>query len=160
MIDLKVASAYIRGYRDHLGKWATALGTVKAVASSGGIAAWVIWREYAFVRCAIIAASQVADGLKDVFPFSKKHKAASEHTITLNGLFIDAQLEWESIFSGRYTDDEIVKRRHKLMKLPTTRNVTVFRTAWHWNRRFSLRRNKKRTPLVTPLTSPHLRRIV
>lgn len=65
----------------------------------------------------IIAASQVTDALKDVFPFTKKHKAASAHAITLGSLFIDAQLEWENIFSGRYTDDEIMKRRHKLMKL-------------------------------------------
>jgi hypothetical protein len=55
--------------------------------------------------------------LKDVFPFTKKHKAASAHTITLDGIFIDAQLEWENIFSGRYTDDQIMNRRHKLMKL-------------------------------------------
>jgi hypothetical protein len=117
MIELKVATAYIRRYRDYLGKRTTVLGTVKAIASSGGIAGWAIWRQYAFVWGVIIAASQVADALKEVFPFTKKHKAASEHTITLNGLFIDAQLEWENIFSGRYTDDEIAKRRHKLMKL-------------------------------------------
>jgi hypothetical protein len=37
--------------------------------------------------------------------------------MALGSLFIDAQLEWENIFSGRYTDEEIMKRRHKLMKL-------------------------------------------
>jgi hypothetical protein len=26
-------------------------------------------------------------------------------------------LEWENIFSGRYTDDQIMNLRHKLMKL-------------------------------------------
>lgn len=117
MVGLKVASEYIRHYRDYPGKWTTSLGTIKAVASSGGIAAWAIWREYAFIWGLIIAASQVADALKDVFPFTKKHKAASEHAIALNSLFIDAQLEWESIFAGRYADEEIVRRRHKLMKL-------------------------------------------
>ena len=66
---------------------------------------------------AIIAASQVADALKDVFPFTKKHKAASAHTNALESMFIDAQLEWENIFSGRYSDDQIMTRRHKLMKL-------------------------------------------
>lgn len=49
MIELKVATAYIRRYRDYLGKWTTGLGTVKAVASSGGIAGWAIWQEHAFV---------------------------------------------------------------------------------------------------------------
>jgi hypothetical protein len=117
MIVLKVAAYYIRHYRDHLGNWVTGLGTVRAIASSGGIAAWALWREYAFVWGAIIAAAQVADALKDVFPFSKKHKAANEHAITLGSIFIDAQLEWENIFSGRYTDDEIMSRLHKLRKL-------------------------------------------
>ena len=75
---------------------------------------------------AVIAASQVADALKDVFPFTKKHKAASEHTIRLGSIFIDAQLEWENIFSGRYTDDQIMNRRHKLMKLQHDAERTSF----------------------------------
>jgi len=116
MIELKVATCYIRRYRDYLGMRVTAVGTVRAIASSGSIAAWALWKEYAFVWGAIIAASQVADALRDVFPFTKKHKAASMHTITLGSIFIDAQLEWENIFSGRYTDDQITNRRHKLMK--------------------------------------------
>ena len=126
MIELKVAVAYIRRYRDYLGKWAAGLGTVRAIASSGGIAGWAVWHEYAFGWGLIIAASQVADALKDVFPFTKKHKAASAHTIVLGSLFIDAQLEWENIFSGRYTDEEIMKRRHKLMKLQHDAERTSF----------------------------------
>jgi hypothetical protein len=81
MIELKVASAYIRRYREYLGKWVTSLGVLRAIASSGGIAAWALWRQYAFVWATVIAASQVTDALRDVFPFIKKHKAASVHTI-------------------------------------------------------------------------------
>ncbi len=117
MIELKVAAAYIRRYRDDLARQVKRLATLKAVASSGGIAGWVIWKEYAFVWGAIIAVSQLADALKEVFPFAKNHKAASEHTVSLNSMFIDAQLEWENIFSGRYSDEQIMNRRHKLMKL-------------------------------------------
>ena len=117
MFELKVAASYIRLYRDSLGRWVTGLGALKAIASCAGIAAWVIWKEYAFVWGAIIAASQVADALKDVFPFAKKHKAASELAMTLDNLFIDVQLEWEYIFSGRYSDEEIMKRLHQLRKL-------------------------------------------
>jgi hypothetical protein len=117
MIELKVESAYTRRYRDALAKWVTGLAMVKAVASSGSIGAWAVWTEYAFIWGAIIAASQVADALKDVFPFARTHKSASEHTVALGSIFIDAQLEWESVFSGRYTDEQITNRRHKLMKL-------------------------------------------
>jgi len=117
MIELKVAAAYMRRYRDDLATWVTRLGALRAIASSGSIAAWAIWKEYAFVWGMIIAASQVADALRDVFPITKTHKAASEHTITLGSIFIDAQLEWENIFSGRYTNEQITNRRHKLMRL-------------------------------------------
>lgn len=71
MIELKVAAEYMRGYRDETGKRVAALGTLKAIASSGGIAGWVIWKEHAFVWGAIIAASQLTDALKEVFPFTK-----------------------------------------------------------------------------------------
>jgi hypothetical protein len=73
IIELKVEAGYICRYRDAVGRKVTALATLKAVASSGGIAAWAIWREYAFLWGTIIAASQVADALKEVFPFTKTH---------------------------------------------------------------------------------------
>ncbi len=117
MIELKVEAAYIRRYRDDLGRKVTAFATLKAIASSGGIAAWAIWNKHAFAWAAIIAASQVADALRGVFPFSKTHRAASDHAITLNSMFIDAQLEWENIFSGHYTDEQIMSRLHKLKRL-------------------------------------------
>jgi hypothetical protein len=117
MIELRVAAGYIRRYRDDLGKWVKGLGILRAIASSGSIAAWAVWQQYAFVWGVIIAASQLADALKDVFPFIRTHKAASEHTVVLNSMFIDAQLEWENIFLGRYTDEQISTRRGKLMKL-------------------------------------------
>jgi|tagenome__1003787_1003787.scaffolds.fasta_scaffold20084252_2 hypothetical protein len=117
IVELKVAASYIRRYRDHLGRWVAGVGTVRAIASSGSIAAWALWKEHAFIWAAIIAASQVADALKDVFPFTKKQKAASVHATALSSMFIDAQLEWENIFSGKCTDAEITQRRHKLMKL-------------------------------------------
>ncbi len=121
-----MAACYIRLYRDYLGKRVTALGTLRAIASSGSIAAWALWKEHAFMWGVIIAASQVVDALRDVFPFTKKHKAASAHTVTLNSIFIDAQLEWENIFSGRYTDDQIMNRRHKLMRLQHDAERTSF----------------------------------
>lgn len=74
MVELRVAASYIRSYRDYLGKWVTGIGVVKAVASSSSIAAWVIWKDYAFIRGAIIAVSQVIDSLKDVFPVTKDIK--------------------------------------------------------------------------------------
>jgi len=117
IIKLKVASLYICRYRDHLGRWVTGLGVLKAIASSVSIAAWAIWQKYSFIWGFVIAISQIADALKDVFPFAKKYKAAAQHAITLDVLFIDAQLEWDNIFSGKYTNDQISTRLHKLRRL-------------------------------------------
>src|SRR5436189_2018493 len=86
MIELKVAATYIRLYRDYLSRWVMGLGILKAVASSVGIAGWAIWTKYAFMWAVIIAASQVADALKEVFPFTKRHKVASELTSTYPSL--------------------------------------------------------------------------
>src|SRR5579864_1467025 len=117
MVELKVAVEYIRRYRDAMGFRVTCLGTLRAIASSGSIAAWVIWKEYAFVWAVIIALSQLADALKDVFPFSKTHKAASDHAGALASLFLDARMEWETICTGRYTTEQIQNRWQKLAKL-------------------------------------------
>jgi len=117
MINLKAEASYIRLYRDSQGRWVKGLGSLKAIASCTGIAAWVVWKEYAFVWGAIIAASQLADAVKDVFPFAKQYKAAGEHTMKLDNLFNDVQLEWENIYSGQCSDEEIMKRLHQLRKL-------------------------------------------
>jgi hypothetical protein len=104
-------------YRDGLGRWVAMIGTFRAVASCGSIAAWAIWKEYAFVWGLIIALSQVADALRDVFPFVRKHKSASECASALSGLLIDAQLEWDFICAGSRTDEEIMSHLHSIRKL-------------------------------------------
>jgi len=117
MLDLKVAAGYVELYRDSLRKWVAGISTVRAIASCSSIAAWAIWSHYAFLWGAIIACSQVLDALRDVFPIAKRHKAASMYAIALDRLFIDAQLEWEDILAGKYTNEQISKRLHKLRML-------------------------------------------
>jgi hypothetical protein len=55
MIELKVAAAYVRRHRDDRGAWVMRLGILKAIASNGGIAAWAVWKQYAFLWGAVIA---------------------------------------------------------------------------------------------------------
>jgi hypothetical protein len=52
LFQLKVRCEYTRRYRDTLSTWVTRFAILRAVASSGSIAGWVIWREYAFVWAA------------------------------------------------------------------------------------------------------------
>jgi hypothetical protein len=61
--------------------------------------------------------AQLLDAVKNVFPFTKQHKAASDLTVALELLFIDAQYEWENIYSGKMGDDDIMAARRKIQKL-------------------------------------------
>lgn len=117
LFQLKVQCEYIRRYRDLLARRVTLYSVIRAVASSGSIAGWAIWKDYAFIWGAIIATSQLADAVKDVFPYISRHKAANGLLRELDALFIEALFEWENIFSGKHTAEEITERRRKLMQL-------------------------------------------
>src|ERR1700679_2915850 len=61
LVQLKAAAICIRLYRNRLARWVRRVEVVKAIGSSGGIAGWVIWKDWPFVWTAIIAASQLLD---------------------------------------------------------------------------------------------------
>jgi hypothetical protein len=113
-VQLKADACYIREYRNALNGWVTSTATIRAVASSGGIAAWVIWQRYAFLWASIIALSQLADALKDVFPFQKRRTALSRWVRQLDRMFVVAQRDWDAIAHGRCRDEQISKLLHQL----------------------------------------------
>ncbi len=117
MEQLKAASVCIRLCRNQLAKQVQAVDLVKAIASCGGIAGWVVFKDYPFLWSGIIAAAQLLDAIKHVFPFAKQHKAASDLTVALELLFIDTQYEWEEIYTGQLSDKAIMSARRKLQKL-------------------------------------------
>ncbi|MDR7118958.1 hypothetical protein [Caulobacter sp. BE254] len=115
--QVKAASVYMRLYRNRLAKQVRAIELIKAVSSSGAIAGWVVWKDFPFLWAGIIAAAQLLDALKGVFPFAKLHRAASDLTIAMETIWIDADAEWTDIYAGRLTDQEVSKRLQKLRKL-------------------------------------------
>jgi hypothetical protein len=117
MEQLKAASVCIRLCRNRLARQVRWLELVKVIASSGGIAGWVVWKDYPFLWSGIIAAAQLLDATKNVFPFAKEHKAASDLTIALELIFIDSQLEWEKIYTGKVPEDDIMEARRKMQRL-------------------------------------------
>jgi hypothetical protein len=117
LFQLKVQCEYVRRYRDRLSMWVTRFAVLRAVASSGSIAGWVIWREYAFVWASIIAASQLADALREAIPYTARQKSANALLTDLDALFIEALFEWEAVYSAKFTNEEITERRRKLMQL-------------------------------------------
>lgn len=117
MEQLKAASVCIRLHRNQLARWVRGIELLRAVASSGSIAAWAVWKDLPLLWGGIIALAQVLDATKHVFPFVKQHKSASDLTVALELLFIDAQYEWEKIYEGRVPAATIMDRCTKLRKL-------------------------------------------
>jgi hypothetical protein len=118
MKRLKDAAVGIRLSRNHLGRRVRAVELVKAIASSGGIAGWVVWRAVPFLWAGIIVAAQVLDALEPVLRFAAQYRAASQLTVALELLFLDAEDEWERIRAGTMTTEAIgvslsrLKKRH------------------------------------------------
>jgi hypothetical protein len=115
--QLKAAAVCIRLYRNQLAGRVRAVEIIKAVASSGAIAGWFAFDAYKLLWGCIIAAAQLLDVLKDVFPFAKLHKQAANLTVALEFLLIDAEDEWEKIHIGKIDDATIIERRTRLRKL-------------------------------------------
>jgi hypothetical protein len=65
-----------------------------------------LWKQYAIVWGSIIAASQVTDALKDVFPFTKKHKAERsnlpDRIAVKTSIFAQAEYEAREYFRVTY----------------------------------------------------------
>jgi hypothetical protein len=76
-----------------------------------------VWQQYPFVWGAVIAAAQLLDATKGAFPFTRMHRAASDLTIAMELICIDAEHEWESIYAGDLPDRAINASRTKLRKL-------------------------------------------
>lgn len=113
-VQLKIDAYYVRDYRNSLGLSERRVAAIRAIASSASIGAWAIWKQYALVWALLIAASQVADALKDVFPFRRKRQALSKWCNALNNLFVLAQRDWDDISRGNLTDEQIRKLTHQL----------------------------------------------
>jgi hypothetical protein len=114
MQQLRLDAIYVREYRDSIAKMETIVAMIRAITSSGSIGAWVIWRQYAFVWAALITIAQIADALRDVFPFRKRRQALSGWCNALNRLFVDAQRDWDIIASGAFSNPKIASLTHQL----------------------------------------------
>lgn len=115
--QIKTAAIFMRLYRNRLGRYVRGLEILRAVASSAAIGGWVIWRDHPLLWSSVIVAAQVADALKGVFPLAKMHRAASDLTVAMETICIDAEDEWESIYMGHLSAEAISKRRTKLRRL-------------------------------------------
>jgi hypothetical protein len=128
LFQLTVQCRYMRQYRNILARRVRQLEILRAVASSGAIATWAVVRAYPMIWAGIIAASQLTDALKDVIPFTSRHKAANGLVVSLDAVLIEALYEWEGVYKAQFTNEEITERRRKLMELRHQAEVEHFPT--------------------------------
>lgn len=117
LVQLKVDCGYIRRYRDRLAATVTRFTLIRAVVSVSALGTWAVVRAYPMLWGGIIAASQIADALQNAMGYATRLRGATALSFALEALFIDCLMEWEDIFGGRIEEEEIIKRRHKLMTL-------------------------------------------
>lgn len=128
LFQLTVQCKYMRRYRNILARRVRGLEILRAVASNGAIVTWAIVQSHPMVWGTIIALSQLSAALKDAIPMTARHKAANGLVVSLDALLIEALYEWESVFGGQFTNEEITERRRKLMELRHKAEVEHFPT--------------------------------
>jgi hypothetical protein len=52
-----------------------------------------------------------------VFPIAGRHRPASDLAVALELLCIDAEVEWEGVRAGKISDEGVIERRARLVKV-------------------------------------------
>jgi hypothetical protein len=117
LTELKVACEYIRLYRDHLVRVTNRMTLFRGAVSIIALGTWIAVKSYPIVWGAVITASQMTELLQQTIPITQRQRGANALCATLDAIFIDAQMEWEDIYGGKLDEDDIKRRRHRLMKL-------------------------------------------
>jgi len=80
-----------------------------AIASTGSIGAWVIWKELAFLWGFLIAASQVLNAIRQYLPYKDRLRSVSGLLNDMEELVLHMEMKWLDIAAGKLTTDEISK---------------------------------------------------
>jgi hypothetical protein len=115
LVQLKKDYEYFRRYRDSLEPWVTGFAMFRAVVSLAALGTWAVVRAYPMIWGGIIAAPQVADAVQTTLPITTRLRGLNGLVATLDALFIDCQIKWEDIRSGRLHDAIVGQRRHGMM---------------------------------------------
>jgi hypothetical protein len=87
-----------------------------AFTSSTSIAAWAMWKDYAFVWALIIAISQIITVIKPYFPYYKYVKELNIKYARIGNINIEFEKLWDSLKREKLTEDEASEIYYKLKK--------------------------------------------
>lgn len=117
--ELKVARGqieYLSLYELRLERYDRFVKIFLAFTSSGSIAAWAVWREFAMLWGSFIAVSQFLSAIKEFLPFERRLGVVRKLSIDLEGLFIRWEAMWNQVAEGEFSDAETNSRLADLKK--------------------------------------------
>lgn len=109
MYQLKVHLNYMESLLEKDEKCDRYIKIFMAIASSGSIAGWVIWKDLSFLWGLVIAISQVLNAILPFLPYKERIKCYRLFLNDLEEIFIYAELKWFDISSGKLSEEEIHK---------------------------------------------------
>ncbi|MCF6283593.1 MAG: hypothetical protein L3K26_00150 [Candidatus Hydrogenedentes bacterium] len=119
LVSLRVHLYYLEEYLIFNERCQMAMNWIVALASSGGIGAWVIWQKHSEIWATIIASSQVVGALRSHTPIDKRMKSLPRLLAAMDEIFLSAQRDWFPVSNGELTEKEI----HELvMKLKSEKS--------------------------------------
>lgn len=95
----------------------TTLNVILAIASSGSIASWTIWDDYAIYWGGLIALSQLITALKPLFPFHKHVHTLNHKCYKQELLFLELIEIWQNLNDKSESEITIKTRLSYLTKL-------------------------------------------
>jgi len=123
LLDIRFKAFYIDLLSSKFQKRDRYINIFLALASSGSIAAWTIWKEVPIVWGLIIALSQVIQVVKPYFPYMKISKYLDEVYIKLLGLHLDYERLWYTFDNEDITEKtatekffELNSKEHEIFK--------------------------------------------
>ncbi|MBE4594649.1 hypothetical protein BOO24_20170 [Vibrio navarrensis] len=105
--ELKTHSLYIQNFAIEQSRIEQTLNIILAITSSTSIAAWAIWKDYAFVWGVIIAFSQIITAVKPILPYKKRLDALNALDDSIAKLSLVAERDWYYVAEGQWTEHDI-----------------------------------------------------
>lgn len=86
-----------------------------AVASSGGIAGWAMWKQAGPTWACLIAASQFANAVLPFLPYKNRKKSLAALSRELDEIAMHMEIKWLEVSSGELTEKEMRKLHSEMI---------------------------------------------
>jgi hypothetical protein len=93
-IRTKYQALYLCYFNAYIRTFDRVANIIIAIASSGTIGAWLIWKQYPIIWASILGISQVTNIIKPLLPYLKDKEALAESYIFYETLHLDYERLW------------------------------------------------------------------